>query len=403
MNLQDIQEAHNRLKEANVIVKVPFAFSQILSDMTQSSIYLKQCNVQNTGAFKIRGAFNKIALLSTKERSQGVIAASAGNHAQGVAFSARHFSIPAVIVMPENTPLMKVNGTRQYGAEVVLKGANYDEAFAYATQLAQERHLTFVHPFADEAVMVGQGTVALEMLEKIPDLTTLLVPVGGGGLISGIAVAAKSLKKSIRIIGVSSKGAPALRTSFKSGVLTDSTSVRTIADGIAVRDTSEVTLNYIQEYVDDIIEVDDEEIANAILFLLEKHKIVIEGAGSVGVAALLHGIYQPSNDEKVGVVLSGGNIDVTMLSVIIEKGLMKSNRKMKLIVTLIDKPGSLRQLTDILTDLSANIVHIEYDRANVNLAYGDANVTLELETKGSEHQESILTMLKKSKYNFQLG
>lgn len=398
--LEDVRAAATRL--TGIITKVPFQHAPILSEITHNDVWLKKCNLQTTGAFKIRGAFNRISLLSNEERSRGVIAASAGNHAQGVAWSARHYGIRAYIVMPEATPLLKINATRAYGAEVILYGNNYDEAYAYARDYAQQYDLVFVHPFADEAVIAGQGTIALEMLDKAPDLDMILVPVGGGGLISGVALAAKALKPSICIVGVTAKGAPAMHDSFVARHPIDSMSVRTIADGIAVRDTSPITLEYLLSYVDEIVEVDDEEIANAILFLIEKQKIVIEGAGSVGVAALLHGKIA-AEGKKIGVVLSGGNIDVTMLSVIIERGLIKSQRKMKLVVTLIDKPGSLMRLTEILKSVSANIVHIEYDRISRDLAYGDANVTVSLETKGAEHQEEIRRALKAEKFTFSEG
>jgi threonine dehydratase len=286
------------------------------------------------------------------------------------------------------------------GAEVILHGNNYDEAYGYAVEYGKKEGLTFVHPFADDTVIAGQGTIAIEFLDKVPELDVILVPIGGGGLISGIAVAAKAIKPTIKIIGVSAKGAPAMKQSFEAKKAIDTTSVRTIADGIAVRDTSPLTLEYIMRYVDDIVEVDDEEIANAILFLIEKQKIVVEGAGAVGVAALMHGKINETQSTKIGVVLSGGNIDVTMLSVIIERGLAKSGRTMKLIVTLIDKPGSLLSLTQVLQKASANIVSIGYDRVATTLAYGDANVSVALETKGEMHQKEVLEALKGEGFKF---
>ncbi len=397
ITLETIKQARENIKA--VVAKVPFVTSNSLSEIAGTHIYLKKCNLQNTGAFKIRGAFNKISMLNSEEKSHGVIAASAGNHAQGVAFSAKHFGIKAVIVMPEATPLLKVNGVKRYGAEVVLHGANYDEAFGRAMELSRENGMTFIHPFADDAVISGQGTIALEMLEKEPNLTSILVPVGGGGLISGIAIAAKAINPAIKIIGITASGARAMHTSFEAKKPIDSTSVRTIADGIAVRDTSPKTLELILQNVDEMIEVDDEEIASAILFLMERHKIVVEGAGAVGVAALLHGKAK-NLGGKCAVVLSGGNIDVNMLNLIIEKGLAKSHRKMKLIITLIDKPGALMNLTGIFRDTAANIVHIDYDRTAANLAYGDANIIITLETKGIEHQEEVKGALKNEGYKF---
>ncbi len=398
IKLQDIQEAQKRVER--VISKTPFAHAPLLSQRVGHQVFLKKENLQVTGAFKIRGAFNKIAKLGDEEKRVGVVAASAGNHAQGVAFSARYFSIPATIVMPENTPLTKVNGVKSYGAEVILHGSNYDEAYLYAVEYAKERGKTFVHPFADYDVMAGQGTIALEILEAAKDLDAIVVPVGGGGLIAGIASAVKQIDSSIKVIGVTAAGAPAMRNSFYLGRAVDSTDVRTIADGIAVRDTSPVTLEILLESVDHIVEVDDEEIADAILFLLENQKLVVEGAGAVGIAALLYDKLDLAPDSNVAVVLSGGNIDVTMLSVIIEKGLIKSYRKMKLIVTLIDKPGSLMKLTQLLASVSANIVQIGYDRTSAKLAFGDANVSIGLETKGKEHQEQIRSLLTQHGYRF---
>ncbi len=394
--LQQIENARERIRE--VVVDTPFARAPSLSEISGAEVYLKKENLQITGAFKIRGAFNKIASLSDAERANGVIAASAGNHAQGVAFSARHFGCRAVIVMPESTPLTKINGVKHYGADVILAGGNYDEAYAYATRYGKEHGLVFVHPFADDEVIAGQGTVALDILDCDPDLDAVLIPVGGGGLISGMASAIRAINPDIEVIGVSAEGAPALKRSFDAGRPEDSVSVRTIADGIAVRDTSPVTLGYMLETVDRVISVDDEEIANAILFLLERQKIIVEGAGAVGVAALLHRKLPELEGKKVAVLLSGGNVDVTLLSVIIEKGLLKSHRKMKLTVVLVDRPGSLMALTQLLTDLSANIVHIAFDRASIDLNYGDAYVSIHLETKGAEHQEQIRNVLRSNGY-----
>ncbi|MFA5214496.1 threonine ammonia-lyase [Sulfuricurvum sp.] len=396
IDLETIYKAHERIK--GVVVETPFAYAPRLSEQCGIEVYLKNENLQVTGAFKIRGAYNKIASLSDKERSCGVIAASAGNHAQGVAMAAQMFNSKALIVMPDSTPLTKINGVRYYGAEVILAGNNYDEAYAYASSYGTAHGMVFVHPFADEAVMAGQGTIAIEMIDQIKDLDAIIIPVGGGGLISGMASAIKALAPHIRVVGVSAAGAPAMRESFEAKRVIDSTTVRTIADGIAVRDTSSVTLSHILESVDQIVSVDDEEIANAILFLLERQKVVVEGAGAVGVAALLHDKLSEFRGKKVGVVLSGGNMDVTLLSIIIEKGLIKSGRKMKLTVTLVDKPGALMKLTEMLQSLNANIVHIDYDRTSTTLAYGDANVMIHLETKGAEHQSQIRAHLKEHRY-----
>jgi len=396
LNLEKIYEAQERIK--GVVVNTPLAFAPYLSEISECEVFLKKENLQVTGAFKIRGAYNKVASLSKDERDCGVIAASAGNHAQGVALSASKFNTKAVIVMPESTPLTKVNGVKHFGAEVILHGANYDEAYAYAKEYGEQNSMTFVHPFEDEAVIAGQGTVALEILEKCSDLDAIVIPIGGGGLIAGMSEAIKSINSKIEIIGIAASGAPAFKDSFEKKTPVDSTSVRTIADGIAVRDTSSVTLAYALKNVDKIISVDDEEIASAILYLLEKQKLVVEGAGAVGVAALLHNKIENIKGKKIALVLSGGNMDVTLLSVIIEKGLLKSHRKMKVTVTLVDKPGSLMRFTEILEELNANIVHISYDRTSISLDYGDANVTVHMETKGKEHQDAISEMLRLEGY-----
>jgi len=396
LDVKKIYEAKERIKD--IVVDTPFSYAPYLSENSGCEVYLKKENLQITGAFKIRGAYNKIASLTQEQRACGVVAASAGNHAQGVALSASKFNIKAVIVMPESTPLTKINGVKHFGAEVILAGANYDEAYAYAISYGEKNSLTFVHPFEDEDVIAGQGTVALDILDKCENLDAVIIPVGGGGLISGMACAFKSINPNIEVIGVSATGAPALKKSFELKKAVDSESVRTIADGIAVRDTSAVTLAHMLETVDKFISVDDEEIASAILYLLEKQKLVVEGAGAVGVAALLHHKLDYLKDKKVAVVLSGGNMDVTLLSVIIEKGLLKSGRKMKTTVTLIDKPGSLMHLTQILQELNANIVHISYDRTSISLDYGDANVTVHMETKGKEHQKEIYSVLKEHGY-----
>jgi len=396
IDLQKIYDAQDRIE--GVTVKTPFGFAPYLSQSSGIDVYLKKENLQVTGAFKIRGAYNKLASLSEEQRSCGVVAASAGNHAQGVAMSALHFGVRAVIVMPDSTPLTKINGVKHFGAEVILAGANYDEAYAYALEYGEKNSLTFIHPFEDEEVIAGQGTVALEILEQCDTLDAVVIPAGGGGLISGMASAFKALRPEIEVIAVSAAGAPALRESYEAKNAIDSVQVRTIADGIAVRDTSHITLPHIIECVDRFISVDDAEIASAILFLLEKQKLVVEGAGAVGVAALLHEKLQHLKGKKVAIVLSGGNMDVTLLSVIIEKGLLKSGRKMKLTVTLVDKPGSLMRFTQLLKELDANIVHIAYDRTSISLDYGDANVTVHVETKGEEHQVQIREVLQSEGY-----
>lgn len=397
ITLKNIKEAKANLE--GIILQTPLAFAPILSKNLNAQVYLKEDNLQLTGSFKIRGAFNKLASMNENRRQNGVVAASAGNHAQGLAFAAQHFSCEATIFMPEATPLTKVSGVKSYGAKVILFGANFDEAYGAATKYAQENDKEFIHPFADDDVIAGQGTIALEILEKIDDIEHIVVPIGGGGLISGIAIAAKTINPNIKITGVVASGARGMKESFESKMPIDSDYVKTIADGIAVRDVTPKLLDIIIDYIDEIVEVTDNEIANAILFLLEKHKLVVEGAGAVATAAIMHKRID-IEDEKVCSIVSGGNIDVTMLSLIIEKGLVKSNRKMNLIVTLMDKPGALMHLTDVFTNSSANIVQIDYDRNSVKLEFGEAHVTIALETKGEEHQKSIRENLKQNGYRF---
>ena len=399
LDLKSIKEAQERLN--GVVHHTSFSYAPILSEMSGYKVYLKKENLQRTGAFKLRGAFNKIATLIEAGKRGGVVAASAGNHAQGVAFSAKHFDIEATIVMPESTPLNKIQGVREFGAKVILHGANYDEAYAYAMEYTKENKLEFVHPFTDDEVMSGQGTVAIEMLEEVPNLDAIIVPVGGGGLIAGMGVATNAINPKTKVIGIASAGAPAMKESYDSKKAHGTKSVRTIADGIAVRDASPITLKHILKEVDSLELVCEDEIAAAILFLLEKQKLLVEGAGAVGVAALLHDKINLEKGSKVGIVLSGGNIDVTMLSLIIEKGLVKSSRKMKLSVIMVDKPGSLMKFTELLTKVGANIVHIGYDRTSVELEFGDAVVSVHLETKGIEHQEEVRTVLKENGFKFE--
>ncbi|MDX4059432.1 threonine ammonia-lyase [Aliarcobacter skirrowii] len=397
ITLNDIKDAKKRLE--NTISKTPLMKAPILSKEKNAQIYLKEDNLQITGSFKLRGAFNKVAMLDSAKREAGVVAASAGNHAQGLAFAAQYFGCVATIFMPEATPLTKVTGVKSYGANVVLTGENFDEAYASAIKFAKDNNKEFIHPFADDEVIAGQGTIALEILESIENIDQIIVPIGGGGLISGIAIAAKSINPNIKITGIVASGAKGMKESFEARMPIDSSSVRTIADGIAVRDVTPKLLDIILEYVDEIIEVSDNETANAILFLLEKHKLMVEGAGAVSVAAIMHDKVDIAG-KKVCAVVSGGNIDVTMLSLIIEKGLIKSHRKMNLIVTLMDKPGALMKLTELFTKCSANIVQIDFDRNSLKLEFGEAHVTIALETKGKEHQEQISEKLKQEGFRF---
>jgi len=314
VSLEAIQKARETL--AGVVCRTELAYTNTLSDMTGNRIYLKLENQQRTGSFKLRGAYNKIANLSADERKMGIIASSAGNHAQGVAWAAKARNIPAVVVMPSHAPAAKVKATEAYGAKVFLHGASYDDAYAFARQLQQEENMKFIHAFDDEAVMAGQGTIALEIMAKLFDVDAIVVPVGGGGLLAGIAVAVKEHNPKVKVIGVQAAGAAAMAQSFKQGNITGLSEVQTIADGIAVKHPGELTFHYIRQYVDDIVTVTDEEIQEGMLFLLERGKLTAEGAGAAGVAALLAQKLQ-MNAKNLAVVVSGGNVDPLLLSRVI--------------------------------------------------------------------------------------
>ena len=397
ITLKDIEQAKDRLQ--NVIQKTPLAYAPVLSKLLDSNIYLKKENLQITGSFKIRGAFNKISTLTNDEKLCGVVAASAGNHAQGIAYSANYYNIKATIVMPEATPLTKVSGVKSHGAEVILHGASYDEAYEYALEYAEKNNKTFVHPYADDTVIAGQGTLALEILDQLQDIDIIIIPIGGGGLITGMATVIKELKPNVKIIGVVASGANAMKQSFESNEIKSVNKVKTIADGIAVKNVMPKMYDYVKNSVDEIVEVSDNEVANAILTLMEKQKIIVEGAGATTLAAILHNKIDFKN-KNIVLPLSGGNIDVSMLSLIIEKGLVKSARKMNLIITLIDKPGALKKLTNIFEEVDANIVQIDYDRDSVTLDFGEANITIALETKGEAHQEELKAKLTQNGYLF---
>jgi len=397
VTLSDIKDAKKRLE--NIVSKTPLMKSIFLSQEKNAQVFFKGDNFQITGSFKPRGAFNKVAMLDDAKRSAGVVAASAGNHAQGLAFAAKHFSCLATIFMPETTPLTKISGVKFYGADIILTGQNFDQAYASAVKYAKENNKEFIHPFDDGEIIAGQGTIALEVLEQISDIEHLIVPIGGGGLISGIAIAAKSINPNIKITGVIASGANGMKKSFETRMPIKSSGARTIADGIAILDVAPKILDIILEYVDEIVEVVEDETENAILFLLEKHKLVVEGAGAVSVAAIMHDKVDITN-KKVCAIISGGNIDVTMLSLIIEKGLIKSHRKMNLIVTLMDKPGALMALTEIFSKCLANIVKIDFDRSSLKLELGEVHATITLATKSEEHQEQIRESLKQHGYKF---
>jgi threonine dehydratase len=395
VTLQAIRDARERIHSA--IYYSPCAHSQSLSELGGLPIYLKLENLQRTGAFKERGALNKLLTLSEHERNSGVIAASAGNHAQGVAFHAKCNGITAKIVMPVMTPLVKVNATQGYGATVVLHGSGYDEAYEEARRLAKEEHLTFVHPFDDPAVIAGQGTIGLEVLDQVRDLEAVVVPIGGGGLISGIACAVKELRPKVRVVGVQAARMPSMLAARKHTEPTNITINPTIADGIAVRRVGDVTLPLVEKYVDELVSVEEEEIASGILTLLETEKTLAEGAGAAAVAALLHHKTKLKNRKTVALV-GGGNIDVSLLSRIIERGLVKDARLLRLQIHLSDRPGSLHQLTRIIAAHHANIVELKFDRAYYGVSLGDTLIDITLETRGKEQIQRILDALTDAGY-----
>ena len=396
IQLSDIQAALGRVRES--IYLSPCARSETFSKSTGNTVYLKLDNLQRTGAFKERGALNKLLTMSAEERRCGVIAASAGNHAQGVAYHAGRHGVRAEICMPLTTPLIKVSATKSYGAEVILVGANYDEACEQALVRACEQGLTFVHAFDDDAIIAGQGTLGLELLQQQPDIAAVVVPIGGGGLIGGISCAIKQTNAQIQVFGVQPARLPSMKVAVAEGKPVTIHAAATIADGIAVRRAGERTLPLVQKYVDEIVTVDEEEIANAILLLLEREKTLAEGAGAAALAAVLNRKL-PLVNKKVAVLVCGGNIDVTLLSRIIERGLVKDGRLVRLRVHLPDYPGALHRLTGILAQHRANIVETSYDRAYYGVNLGETAIDITMETKGPDHIAELLAAVDVAGYS----
>ncbi len=395
VSLEEIERAEQRIR--NDIYLSPCQHSAELSAMTGQEIYLKLDNLQRTGAFKERGALNKILTLTGEEKQRGVIAASAGNHGQAVAYHATKRGIQAKIVMPLMTPLVKIAATRGFGAKVILHGANYDEAYSEAQRLCGEEGLTFLHPFDDVAVINGQGTIGLELLQQVPGLEAVVVPIGGGGLISGVGCAIKETNPNIRVIGVQTERLPSMLRASERGEPVTVPADATIADGIAVRRAGELTLPIVQRFVDELVTVDEEEIANAILNLLEKEKTLAEGAGAVALAALLQK-KTSLKGQKTAVLVCGGNIDVSLLAKIIERGLVKDGRRVRIRVHLTDRPGALHQLTKILEEQQANIVETLHNRSHYGVSLGETAIDITLETRGVAHIAAILNALEEAKY-----
>ena len=385
MKLQDFTTAREHLQK--VLLPTHLIYSPIFSEESQNQIYIKPENLQKTGAFKIRGAYNKINKLTEEEKKRGVIASSAGNHAQGVAYAARELGIKAVIVMPETTPLIKVQSTKKYGAEVVLYGDVYDDAYQKAKELEAQEGYVFVHPFDDIDVLEGQGTIALEILEEMPDAEVIVVPIGGGGLISGIAAAAKMIKPDIKIIGVEPSGAASATEALKKNKVITLPEANTIADGTAVKRIGDLTFNCIKQYVDEVVTVDDYELTEAFLLLAEKHKIIAENSGILPLAALKK---LSERGKKIVPVVSGGNIDVLMISSMINKGLISRDRIFNFAVSIPDRPGELAKITHIIADVGANIVKLAHNQFKNLSRFRDKEVLITVETNGTDHIQALV-------------
>lgn len=389
INFDDIKQARKRIEEQ--IIRTPSTYSSTLSSRVMCEVYLKLENLQLTGAYKIRGALNRLEKLSDEQKKKGVIAASAGNHAQGVALAAKNLGIKAVIVMPETTPLSKIAGTKKFGAEIILHGNFYDEAYEHALEIQKQRDLVFIHPFNDEDIIAGQGTIGLEMFEEIPNLDIAIIPIGGGGLISGCALALKTLNPNIRIIGVEASQMPAMKKSIEHGKIETIEKKKTIADGIAVTTVQQNTFDIVKKYVDEIVTVSEAEIAHAIMMLLEVEKVLAEGAGACAFAALNSGKIENIADKNVGIIVSGGNLDLNFLSKVIERGLSEDGRICNFKVSVPDAPGVIATISNIIAKHRANIIEIYHNRSFANTSLGETKINFTIETKGHDHIDGILS------------
>jgi threonine dehydratase len=397
VTLQDVLAARDRIR--GIVAVTPCPLSEPFSELCGARVHFKLENLHRTGSFKERGAANKFALLTPEERERGVVAASAGNHAQGVAINAQRLGIEATIVMPETAPLSKVQATRRFGAHIVLCGSNYDDAYAEARRLQEEKGYVFIHAFDDDAIIAGQGTAALEILEQVPEVDVLVASIGGGGWLGGMALVMKSLKPSVRVIGVESSHLPKMRAALDAGGPIVIPNATTLADGIAVKRAGEKTLPLFRKYVDEIVGVDDEEVANAILALIEREKTVAEGAGAAPAAALLqHKIKGLVPSTKVVCAISGGNIDPNLIARIIERGLVVEGRRVLIAVRVPDRPGMLAGVLSAVATEGANVLEVHHNRAFLQGAIGDTEIELTLETRGSDHIASLIGALQAKGY-----
>ncbi|WP_424001974.1 threonine ammonia-lyase [Haloarcula salina] len=396
LSFEDVLAAQDRVSET--ARHTPLDYSHTFSAMTGADLHLKHELFQRTGSFKVRGATNRIATLSPAEREAGVVTASAGNHAQGVALAATRIGVDSKIVMPEQAPVSKVKATRSYGGEVVLHGRDYDAAAERAHEIEREEGRTYVHAFDDERVMAGQGTIGLEIYEDLPSVETVVVPIGGGGLISGIATALKGKDEDIRVVGVQAEGASSVAESLQKGHRIERDSVETIADGIATRTVGEQTFEVIRERVDEVVTVSDSEIAVALTALLERSKTLAEGAGAVPLAAVMEEKFDYAEDETIVPALCGGNIDLNMLTNVIMRGLVETGRYLKIRTVLKDHPGALEELVTVLSREEVNIYAIEHERTNRDVAMNSAEVELDLETRGPDHVDHLLSALRDAGY-----
>ena len=399
--IEDIVKAQELL--SGIIRRTPLQTSRTFSGLAGTNLFLKLECLQVTGSFKVRGAFVKISKLSHKQTAYGVIAASAGNHAQGVAYAAMIKKIPCTIVMPENASPAKVAATRSYGAKVIRRGANYDDAWEATQQIAKSEGSTIVHAFDDPDVIAGQGTIGLELLEDLPDVDRIYVPIGGGGLAAGVAIAVKSRKPNVKIIGVESTAFPAMKESLAKGSLQCTKHGYSIADGIAVKQPGELTHQIVSKYLDDIVLINDTSIVKTMFLLMERAKLVVEPAGAASLAYLLsNGSYVGSRKDKVVTILSGGNVDMYLLGQIVAKGLMQMGRLLKIFILLPDKPGALKSVVDGIAELSVNIVEVEHDRMSAHIPAGTAGVYLSLELENEKHAHRLIEFLKQKGIEFKV-